>query len=152
MNSIGRGLFVYLFLLVVFRLSGKRTLAETTNFDLVMLLIISETTQQAMVDNDHSITNAVLLILTLVGATVVMAWLKQRFPSVENWLDGRPVVVIQDGQMHRERMFKVRVDEEDILSAARRAHGLERMEQVKHAVVERDGSVSIIPKPEATAS
>jgi uncharacterized membrane protein YcaP (DUF421 family) len=146
MDSVVRGLIVYVFLLVVFRLSGRRTLADTTSFDFVMLLIISETTQQAMVDQDHSMTNAFLLILTLVGATVTLAYLKQRFPALERILEGTPLVIIEDGRMHRDRMDRVRVDEEDILSAARQAHGIERLEQIKYAVVARDGQVSIVPR------
>src|SRR5688572_20946993 len=136
MDSVLRGLIVYFFLLVVFRISGKRTLSQTTSFDLVMLLIISETTQQAMVDDDHSITNGFLLILTLVGTTVTLAWLKQRFPRLEQLLEGTPLVIIEDGRLHKDRMDSVRVDEEDILSAARQAHGLERLDQIKYAVVE----------------
>ena len=75
MDSVLRGLLVYFFLLIVFRISGKRTLSQTTSFDLVLLLIISETTQQAMVDNDHSITNGFLLIMTLVGTSILLATL-----------------------------------------------------------------------------
>ena len=60
MDSVIRGLVVYLVLLIVFRFSGKRTLAQTTTFDLVLLLIISETIQQALLDNDNSMTNGLL--------------------------------------------------------------------------------------------
>ena len=73
MDSVLRGLLVYFFLLIVFRISGKRTLSQTTSFDFVLLLIISETTQQAMVDNDHSITNGFLLIMTLIGTSILLA-------------------------------------------------------------------------------
>ena len=66
MESIIRALVVYLFLFLVFRLSGKRTLSQATPFELVLLLIISETTQQAMVDGDHSVINCAILVLTLV--------------------------------------------------------------------------------------
>src|SRR5688572_18280752 len=119
MESVIRGLVVYCFMLLVFRISGKRTLAENTNFDLVMLLIISETTQQAMVDNDHSVTNAFILIVTLIGATVGLSLLKLRSPALEKWLDGSPLVIVQNGKTLKERMDKVRVDEADILEAAR---------------------------------
>ena len=90
MESVLRGLIVYLFLLVVFRISGKRTLSQTTTFDLVLLLIISETTQQAMVDSDHSITNGFLLIATLVGTSILLGVLKQKFPKLDLLLEGQP--------------------------------------------------------------
>jgi uncharacterized membrane protein YcaP (DUF421 family) len=145
MESVIRGLVVYFFLLLVFRISGKRTLSENTSFDLVMLLIISETTQQAMVDGDHSIMNAFLLIITLIGASVGMSLLKQRLPALDKWLDGSPLVIIQDGKLLKDRMDKVRVDERDILEAARAIHGLERLDQIKYAIVERSGAITVVP-------
>ena len=145
MDSVLRGLVVYFFLLIVFRISGKRTLSQTTSFDLVLLLIISETTQQAMVDNDHSVTNGFLLIITLVGTSVLLAALKQFFPKLDLLLEGQPVIVVNKGKLLHDVMNKVRVDEEDILFAARMLHGLERMDQIKYAILERDGEISIVP-------
>ena len=145
MDSVLRGLVVYFFLLIVFRISGKRTLSQTTSFDLVLLLIISETTQQAMVDNDHSITNGFLLIVTLVGTSIVLATLKQFFPKLDLLLEGQPVIVVNRGKLLPEIMNKARVDQEDILSAARMLHGLERLDQIKYAILERDGEISIVP-------
>ena len=146
MESVIRGLLVYLFLLIVFRFSGKRTLSETSSFDLVLLLIISETTQQAMVDNDHSMTNAALLILTLVGADVLISVIKQWSPAVDRWVDGVAVVLINDGKLEHARMNRERVDENDILEAAREQQGLESLDQIKFAVLERGGKVTVVPK------
>jgi uncharacterized membrane protein YcaP (DUF421 family) len=145
MESVIRALVVYFFLLLIFRISGKRTLSENTNFDLVLLLIISETTQEAMVDDDHSVSNGFLLIMTLVGATIGLSLLKQRVPAIEKWLDGTALVIIENGRMHMERMNKVRVDEADILEAARKLQGLERLDQIKYAIVERNGEITIVP-------
>lgn len=145
MESVIRGLIVYFFLLLIFRISGKRTLSETTSFDLVLLLIISETTQQAMVDSDHSITNGFLLIMTLIGTSVGLSLLKQKFPALEKWLDGTPTIIIENGKMLKDRMNGVRVDENDVLEAARKLQGLERLEQIKYAIVERSGEITIVP-------
>lgn len=145
MESIARGLVVYFVLLIVFRLSGKRTLAQSTSFDFVLLLIISEVTQQAMVDDDHSVTNAVLLILTLVGTSIVLSWLKQRFPSLDRVLEGQPLLIVDNGKLLHASMQRERIDENDVLEAARALHGLERLEQIKYAVVERNGEISIVP-------
>lgn len=146
MESVIRGLVVYSFLLIVFRISGKQSLSQMTSFDLVLLLIISETTQEAMVDSDHSVTNGFLLIVTLVGTTVLLATLKQFFPRLELILDGQPVIVVDRGQLVDRVMIKSRVDEEDILSAARKLHGLERLDQIKYAILEKDGKISIVPR------
>ena len=145
MDSVIRGLIVYFFLLLIFRIAGKRTLSETTNFDFVLLLIVSETIQQAMVSGDSSLTNAFLLVITLVGASIALSLLKQHSPEADKWLDGTPTIVIDKGKLLQDRMDKIRVDENDILEAARRLQGLERLEQIKYAVVERGGEITIVP-------
>jgi uncharacterized membrane protein YcaP (DUF421 family) len=146
MESIIRGAVVYLFLLLVFRLAGKRTLSEATPFDLVLLLIISETTQQAMVDNDHSMTNGALLILSLLGIDILLSILKQHVSWLDPVLDGTPVVIVKDGQLLQDRMDRERVDLSDILEAARLERGIEKLEQIHLAVLERGGKISIIPR------
>jgi uncharacterized membrane protein YcaP (DUF421 family) len=146
MESVIRGVAVYLFLLIIFRISGKRTLAQTSPFELVLLLIISETTSQALVDSDHSITNAFLLIMTLVGMSVLLSLLKHRSPAADRWFEGLPLPIVRDGRILRERADKERVDESEILAAARSSQGLERMEDIKHAVVENDGTISVVPR------
>jgi uncharacterized membrane protein YcaP (DUF421 family) len=145
-ESVWRGLVVYVFLLVVFRLSGKRTLSEATPFDLVLLLIVSETTQQAMVDNDHSMTNAALLILTLVGADILLSVLKQRWRVLEPILDGTPVLLMEGGKVLQNRLDAERVDTEDILEAARLQEGIENLDQINLAVLERSGEISVVPR------
>ncbi|HUS34594.1 MAG TPA: YetF domain-containing protein [Verrucomicrobiae bacterium] len=148
MDSILKGAAVYVFLLLIFRIAGKRTLSQTTTFDLVLLLIISETTQQAMVDNDHSITNGILLITTLVGMTILLSVLKQKFPKLDLALEGAPLILIDQGKLLRDRMEKCRVDESEILSAARMTQGLVAIDQIQYAILERNGDISIIPKGE----
>ncbi|HKG92812.1 MAG TPA: YetF domain-containing protein [Gemmatimonadaceae bacterium] len=146
MDSVFRGLAVYAFLFLIFRIAGKRTLNQITTFDFVLLLIISESIQQAMIDSDNSVTNAFLLVVTLVGLDVALSLVKRRFPRLSKMLDSTPVVVIEDGHLHRDRMDKERIDESDILSAAREHQGLERLEQIKYAVVEQSGRITVVPK------
>jgi uncharacterized membrane protein YcaP (DUF421 family) len=146
MESVIRGAIVYLFLLIVFRISGKRTLSEATTFDLVLLLIISETTQQAMVDGDHSMTNGAILILTLVGFDILLSLLKQWFPGLETLMDGTAVILIRDGKVLKERLRRERIDVNDILEAAREQRGLVDLDQIDIAILERSGQISIIPK------
>jgi len=77
MDLVIRGLAVYLFLLLIFRVSGKRSLHNATTFDFVLLLIIAETTQQALVGDDGSVTGAFLLIIVLVGTDVLLSLAKR---------------------------------------------------------------------------
>lgn len=146
MDAIVRGLAVYLFLLILFRIAGRRTLGNITNFDFVLLLIISEATQNAMIGNDYSVTNGFLVILTLVGLDIVFSFMKQRFPAMERYVDGLPLILVDQGRPLKDLMNRVRVDEQDILASAREKHGLERMEQIKYAILETNGIISIIPK------
>ena len=110
-----------------------------------MLLIISEATQNALLGADYSITNGFLVILTLVGLNILFSLWKQRSPTIEKLLDGVPTVIVEDGKPLRDRMSKARIDD-DVLTAARELQGLERMEQIKYAVLERSGGISIIPR------
>ncbi|MDP9372336.1 MAG: DUF421 domain-containing protein [Chloroflexota bacterium] len=146
MDSVLRSAAIYVFLLVIFRIAGRRTLSEMTSFDFVLLLIVSEATQQGLLGNDFSLTNAFLVILTLIGLDVTLSLWKQRSPRVEKLLDGVPMVIVEDGRPLKDRMDKARIDEEDILTAARELQGLARMDQIQYAVLERSGGISVIPK------
>ncbi len=144
MDAVIRGAVVYLFLLVLFRLSGQRALAQITTFDFVLLLIISEAAQQSLIGNDNSMTHAALVVTTLVSLNILLSLIKQRFKRVEDVLEDMPLVLVDDGKLLRQRMDKVRVDEDDILEAARDKQGLERLDQIKFAVLERNGEITII--------
>mgnify|MGYP003394272631 FL=1 len=146
MEPILRGAAVYFGLMIILRFSGRRTLGETTAFDFVLLLIVAETTQQALLGADPSLTNAFLVITTLVVIDILLSFVKTRFPTVDRILEGLPTVLVENGQVLKERLTKCRVDEGDVLSAARRLQGLERMDQIKYAVLEANGHISIIPK------
>lgn len=150
MNPVIRGAVIYLFLLLIFRIMGKRSLSETTTFDLLVLLIISEVTQQAMVDTDNSITAAVILITTLLGLDLLFSLIKKPFKMFEKIVEGTPLIIVDHGKPLKDRMSKSNVDEEDVLQAARANLGLEKMEQVKYAVLETDGNISIIPFEKAS--
>ena len=148
MDSVFRALAIYAILLIIFRISGKRSLAQITTFDFVLLLVIGEATQQALLGDDFSLTNAFIVIVTLVGIDIGLSLLKQRSPKLELLLDNAPLIIVENGRPLQERMDKARIDESDVLTAARELQGLERMDQIKYAVLERSGGVSIIPQPQ----
>jgi len=146
MDTIVRALVLYLALLLILRGSGKRSLAQITSFDLVLILILGESTQQALIGNDFSITTGVLLIVSLVGVDMTLSFVKERFRPLSRWIEGAPLVIVADGQPLLDRMRRSRVDEEDVLAAARERQGLARMDQIRYAVLERSGGISVIPK------
>ena len=146
METVFRAFSIYLVLLLVFRLCGRRTLMQLTSFDFILLLIIGEATQNAMLGDDYSVTTGVLAIVTLVGTDIVLSYWKHRSPALERWLDGLPLILVNQGTPLKLLMDRARVDEDDILAAARRSQGLERMDQIKYAILEVGGGISIIPK------
>jgi uncharacterized membrane protein YcaP (DUF421 family) len=152
MDAVLRGVAIYVFLMLVFRLAGRRTLSQMTSFDFVLLLIIGESTQQALLGEDFSLTNAFVVILTLVGIDVLLSLWKQWAPGVERMLDGMPTIIVENGRPLKDRMAWARVDESDVLTAARERQGLERMDQIKYAVLEVSGGISIIPKEEGDSA
>lgn len=141
METVLRGAAVYAILLLIIRFSGRRTLAQMTAFDLVLILIVAETTQQALLGDDFSITNAVVLILTLG-----LSYVKETWPAAEKALDGRPTVLVVDGQPLERPLRRARVAIEDVLEAARTQQGLQRLDQIRYAVLEVGGGISIVPK------
>jgi uncharacterized membrane protein YcaP (DUF421 family) len=145
MDSVIRALTIYFILMVIFRLSGKRALSEVTTFDFILLLIISEATQNALMGDDFSLTNAFIVILTLVMADLGLSILTARSVKLETLLSDVPTIVVENGRVLDARMSKLRISVDDVLEQARATQGLERLDQIKYAVVERSGSISVIP-------
>ena len=146
MDSIVRGCVVYLFLLVVFRIAGKRSLGQITTFDLVLTLIVSEAVQQALLSEDASMTNRFLVVITLVSVDIALSILKHRYPKLKNMIDGRPVVILRDGKLLRAPLDRERVEEGDILASARFHSGIGRLADIRDAVLEENGGISVIPR------
>lgn len=146
MDSVIRAAVVYIVVLVIFKIAGRRTLSEITTFDFVLLLIIGEATQQALLGDDFSITNAALVIITLIMIDIGLSLIKRQFPALSKITDGQPIIVVEHGRLIEKRAQKARIDETDVLEAARHSQGLECMAQIKFAVLEKDGKISIIPQ------
>jgi uncharacterized membrane protein YcaP (DUF421 family) len=146
MNTVLTSVAIYFFLLILFRIAGKRAVSEITTFDFVLLLIISEATQQAIVGSDSSLTSAAIAIVTLVLCDISLSLIKLRSRKVDILLEGLPLVLVRDGHPLEERMRMSRVEREDILLAARGAHGIASMDEIRYAVLEPHGGISIIPR------
>jgi uncharacterized membrane protein YcaP (DUF421 family) len=137
---------VYLFLMLAFRFAGHRTLAQITNFDLILVLIIGDATQNAIVGDDTSIWTAAVAIAALVLLDVLIGRGKQAWPQFDAVADGLPVVVVAQGKPLPDRMNKQGVDLDDILAAARERQGITRIEDIEFAVLEKSGGISVIPR------
>lgn len=144
MDSVLRAAVMYLALMVLFKIAGRRSLAELTTFDFVLLMIIGEATQQALLGNDFSLTNSMLVIVTLIAIDVGLSLLKQRSQWVQRLIDGGPTIIVENGKILHERLRHARLVEADIMEAARSSQGIETLEQIKFAIIERNGKISVI--------
>jgi uncharacterized membrane protein YcaP (DUF421 family) len=145
-DAVLRALSVYLILMLLFRISGKRTLGQVTTFDFVLLLVVGEATQQALLGEDFSITHATVVIATLIGLNRASDYFSWRFGPFKRATESVPVVLLHDGKLLQDVMAKEHLSEDDILSAARSTRGLESLEQIKYAVMETSGGISIVPR------
>lgn len=146
MEMILRAVAIYLILLVVFKIAGRRALLQMTSFDLILLLIISEATQQALLGDDFSVTGAMLTIITLVVIDMLFGLAKKYISGAESMFDGSPVILVEHGELQQEKLKKVDVSCDDILVSARQNHGIYQLEKIKYAILERNGHISIIPE------
>jgi uncharacterized membrane protein YcaP (DUF421 family) len=144
MDSVLRALAMYLALMVLFKIAGRRSLAELTTFDFVLLMIIGEATQQALLGDDFSLTNAFLVIITLIAVDVGFSLLKQRSSWVSRLIDGEPTIIVENGKLLHRRLRHARLVEADVMEAARSSQGIETIDQIKFAIIERNGKISVI--------
>ncbi|MES3033529.1 MAG: YetF domain-containing protein [Gemmatimonadota bacterium] len=146
MTAVLHALVVYLMLMVLFRITGKRSLGQATTFDFVLLLIISEAVSSALLADDHSITGATIAVLTLVCTDIAFSLAKQRWPAFGRLVEGEPVWLVRNGVTDDRAMEAERVDDDDLLEAARLQQGITSLRDVDEAVVERGGEISVVPR------
>lgn len=142
-EKILRSLIVYFFLLFMLRLLGKREVAQMTVFDLVVLLILSNVLQNAMIGPDNSVTGG------LIGATAILVanWLMGRLAFQSKWfgraIEGVPVLLVHHGQFVEPNLHRESISQEDVLSTLR-AQGIFHLHEVRAAVLEPSGKLSVM--------
>jgi uncharacterized membrane protein YcaP (DUF421 family) len=140
-----RSVLVYILFLAALRLSGKRELGQFTIFDLALVLLAANALQPAITGPDASLTAAAIIVATLFFLNAMVAYVRKHSKLARRILDFAPTTVAQNGKWIEAALDKESLDPDD-LEAALREHGLDSVEQVKIAVLEHDGSVSIVPK------
>lgn len=144
METIVRVAIVYFVVIAGLRVVGKRTFGQLAPVDLVVLMLIPEFFQQAIAREDFSMTNALIAVSTLLLLATLMEILTYRFPRVGRVVNGEPVTVVSHGFLRTDHMDRERLAPDEILDSMHRA-GLDRMEQVKWAVLYPDGTVAVVP-------
>jgi uncharacterized membrane protein YcaP (DUF421 family) len=139
---------VYLFLVAVMRISGKREIGNLSILELVVILIISDAVQNSMVGENTTLWGGLVAASTLIVLDYVLKRLSLRFRRVRRAIEGEPRLLVRDGKMLTRALAEEKV-EPDALRAAIRTQGLARVEDVRLAVLETDGSISIVPMSSA---
>ena len=142
---IARGAIVYIFVLVLLRITGKRQVGQLAPFDLVLLLVLSNAVQNAINGGDNSILGGVLSACTLVGLNYFVGMLTYRSKVLEGIIEGHPVVLIHNGVILKRSLRAVRMTVHE-LNAAIRACGCAAPHEVRIAVLENSGDVTVIAK------
>jgi uncharacterized membrane protein YcaP (DUF421 family) len=145
MDIVVRSIIVFLFIWVLMRLVGRRELSSMEPFDLIIIIVIGDLVQQAATQQDMSVTGAILSAGTIGLMTVAFSWFSWRFPRTRPVLDGKPIVIVEDGKPLMDNMRRERVTIEE-LAAQARLKGIESLDSVKWAVLETGGQVSFIQK------
>ena len=141
-----RGVVVYLFLLVFLRLSGKRQTGQYAPFDLVLLLILSNAVQNSMNAGDNSLIGGLISAVTLISCHVALAQLTFRYPRLARLVDGKPQVLVNQGQADKALMRRELRTHED-LEAALRAGGCLGVHDVERATIEVNGQITVVLRP-----
>jgi uncharacterized membrane protein YcaP (DUF421 family) len=132
---------VFAFLWVVTRAVGRSTLGELSTFELLLYVTMGDLVQQAVTQQDYSITGAVLAVGTFAILTVALSWTQWRFPGTRDVITGRPVLVVAHGAPDEAAMRRQRLSIADLLVAARE-QGIRRTADIEYAVLEADGRLS----------
>ena len=137
-----RGLVVYVFLILLLRLTGKRQIGQLSPFDLVLLLILSNAVQNSMNAGDNSLIGGLLSATTLVAVNYLVGLITFKSKKLETIIDGRPQVLIHDGVLFEDVMNEAKLTRRE-LDATLRQSGHFEIKDVKLAILENNGSVSV---------
>jgi uncharacterized membrane protein YcaP (DUF421 family) len=144
-EKIIRSVVIYLFILIAFRFTGKRQVGQLTPFDLVLLLIISNVVQNAIIGNDNSLGGGIIGAVTILALNYLVVGIAYRFKGMRRLMAGEPTLLVHNGKIFKDRMERERITMED-LEASLRKNGLVGVENVRYAVLEENGQISVIPK------
>ena len=142
-----RTAFVYLALLLGLRLTGKRQVGQITPFDFLLLLLLANAVQNAMTGPDTSLAGGLMAAGTLFGVNLVVAWFVQRSGKAQRLIEGSPTILIRHGQILSQNLAREGVTRDDLLRSLRE-HGVDTVEEVRSAILEVDGSVSVLKEDE----
>ena len=141
---------VYLFLVVVLRLSGKREVGQLTILELIVILVISDAVQNSMVGENTTLWGGLVAVVTLLTLDLGLKWLTGRSRRVRKAIEGEPRLLVRDGRLLDKALREEGIEPEQVRAAVR-GQGIARVEDVRLAVLEIDGTISVVPMSGADA-
>jgi uncharacterized membrane protein YcaP (DUF421 family) len=148
MDIVLRGIVVFVFLYVLMRVIGRRELSSLEPFDLILLVVLGDSVQQGLTQDDYSMTGAILAIGTIAILQLVVSYANFRFPRLRPLLDGDPIVLVEHGKTIEKNMRRERVTMDDVMQAAR-LQNIASLGDVDWAVMETSGAISFIKKSDS---
>jgi uncharacterized membrane protein YcaP (DUF421 family) len=145
MDLVLRTVVVIAFVFLVTRAVGKRELSSLEPFDVILLVVVGDLVQQGVTQSDTSVTGAAIVLSTLALMIVGLSYLNLRVPAARRVLDGRPIVLVVDGEPVERNLRSQRITMEDLLSQAREEQ-LASLSDVRWAILENSGKISFVPK------
>jgi uncharacterized membrane protein YcaP (DUF421 family) len=142
-HLVVRAVIIYVVFFIGLRLFGKRELGQFTTFDLVLVLLVANALQPAITGPDNSVTGGALIVVILLVFNRGVAMVRSRWPWFDHLIDPPPTVVVHDGQLIKKNLDEEGLSAEDVQMAIRE-HGVEKLTDVKEAVLENDGSISVV--------
>ena len=140
-----RGTVVYFALLVLLRLSGKRTVGQFTPFDLLVLVLLGDAMQGSMIAGDQSLPGGIILVVTLLGWNKIVGWLTSRSRRLERAVEGKPVVLARNGHVYGDALDRCNLNIDDLQEAMRNAD-CGSISRIRMAMLEKDGKISVVTK------
>lgn len=148
MDIVLRATLVFFFLWLITRAVGRTTLGELSGFQLILFITMGDLVQQAVTQQDYSLTGAALAVGTFTVLTIALSWLNARVPALRPITHGRPIVVVRDGEPLGKVMRSLRLPEHDLWAAARQ-QGIADLASVELAVMEVNGRISFFNRARA---
>jgi len=148
MDIVLRATAAFFFIFLLTRVVGRRELSSLEPFDLIMLVMLGDLVQQGVTQNDYSVTGLILAAGTVGMLTVVVSWTSWRFRRLRVVLDGEPVILVQDGAVIKRNLDQNRITLEEVAAEAR-LQQIDRIADIRWAVLETGGQISVIPRQQA---
>jgi uncharacterized membrane protein YcaP (DUF421 family) len=140
-----RAAFLFFFLFLLMRVTGRRELASLQPFDLILLIVVGDALQQGLTQDDYSVTGAVIAVSAIAALQVLLSWISFRFAPLRPLLEGEPIVLVQNGKVIERNLKRERLTEEDLAEEMRKQQ-IATVDEVQWAVLETGGNISFIKK------